>query len=183
MDVAQINSDNWTIKDILNLPEGKHVEIINGTAYDMAPPNPKHQQISFSIARKIADYIDKNNGECEVYPAPFGVFLSDEDNTYLEPDISVVCDKSKISDRGCEGAPDWIIEIVSLSSRSMDYLRKLYQYKQKGVRLYWIVDPLSGYISVYDFEGDTMTQYRFTDSIPITIYDGFVIDMSSIIVP
>ena len=206
MNVARVNNDSYTINDILNLPEGKHVELIEGTAYDMAPPNPRHQQIAFSIARKIADYIDKNNGSCEVYPAPFGVFLSEEDNTYLEPDISVICDKSKISERGCEGAPDWIIEVVSstapdfisgeprgferfkdssseessLSSKSMDYLRKLYQYKQKCVRLYWIVDPASGYVSVYDFENDTMAQYGFNDSIPVAIYDDLEIDMASV---
>ena len=180
MDVAHLSTNNMTIDDILNLPEGKHVELIEGNAYNMAPPNPRHQQIAFSIARKIADYIDNNGGECEVYPAPFGVFLSEEDNTYLEPDISVICDKNKISERGCEGAPDWIIEVVSPSSKSMDYLRKLYQYKQKGVRLYWIVDPASDYVSVYDFEGDTMSQYGFNDSIPVAIYDDLKIDMASV---
>ncbi|MCR5232782.1 MAG: Uma2 family endonuclease [Lachnospiraceae bacterium] len=180
MDYAPVYETVHTINDIMNLPEGKHMELIEGTAYNMAPPSPGHQQIAFAIARKIADYIDENRGECTVYPAPFGVFLSEEDNTYLEPDISVICDRSKISERGCEGAPDWVIEVVSPSSKSMDYLRKLYQYKQKGIRLYWIVDPLSGYISVYDFEHDTMTQHSFNESIPVSIYNDFEIDMTDI---
>ena len=85
-------------------------------------------------------YIRKNNGECEVFPAPFAVFLNDDDMNYVEPDISVICDKNKISDKGCQGAPDWVIEIISPSSMAMDYFTKLFQYQKSGVREYWIVD-------------------------------------------
>ena len=85
---------------------------------------------------KIADYIESQNGECEVFPAPFAVFLNENDTNYVEPDISIICDKNKISDKGCHGAPDWVIEIVSSGNRAMDYFTKLFKYQTAGVREY-----------------------------------------------
>lgn len=83
----------------------------------MAPPNRLHQELVSELHYKITDYIKKNNGACKVFPAPFAVFLNADDKTYVEPDISVICDKSKLDDRGCVGAPDWIIEIASPSTK------------------------------------------------------------------
>ena len=123
-----------TIDDIYALPEGKRAELIDGQIYDMAPPSMIHQRISFALARKIADYIDLNKGGCEVFPAPFAVFLNNDDTTYVEPDISVICDKNKIDERGCNGAPDWIIEVVSPGSTRMDYFIKLFKYRTAGVQ-------------------------------------------------
>ena len=111
----------YTIDDIYALPDGQRAELIDGQLYMMAPPTRKHQQILLSVSRKIADYIDKNNGSCEVDIAPFAVFLNADDKNYVEPDISVVCSSEKLTDKGCIGAPDWIIEIVSPGSRRMDY--------------------------------------------------------------
>ena len=109
--------NTYTTDYIYSLPEGQRAELINGVIYDMAPPNRLHQELVMNLSAEIREYIRKNNGFCKVYPAPFAVFLNKDDKTYVEPDISVICDKSKIDNRGCNGAPDFIIEIVSLSSR------------------------------------------------------------------
>lgn len=106
-----------------------------------APPNRGHQRIVGELYTIINNYIKKKNGRCEVDIAPFAVFLNEDDNNYVEPDISVICDEDKLNDRGCSGAPDWIIEVVSPSSRRMDYIIKLFKYRTAGVREYWIVDP------------------------------------------
>ena len=98
----------YTIQDIYAFPDGQRAELIDGNIYMMAPPTTRHQLLAFSLARKIADYIDKNKGKCQVLLAPFAVFLNEEKN-YVEPDISVICDPDKIDDDGCHGAPDWII--------------------------------------------------------------------------
>ena len=77
------------------------------------------------LSASLRNYIKKKGDNCKVYPAPFAVFIKDDDSNYVEPDISIVCDSNKISHRGCEGAPDFIIEIVSPSSRKMDYSTKI----------------------------------------------------------
>ena len=107
----------YTINDIYTLPDGERAEIIDGQIYYMAPPNTKHQRISGMLHTKISNYIGSRRGRCEVFAAPFAVFLNQDDKNYVEPDISVVCVPDKLDERGCNGAPDWIIEIVSQSSR------------------------------------------------------------------
>ena len=132
----------YTSKDYWALPEGSRAELIDGQLYNMAPPSRIHQEITFQIARKLADYIDSKKGSCKVYPAPFAVNLDTDDKNWVEPDISVICDPDKLTDRGCSGAPDFIVEVVSPSSRRMDYLNKTGLYLNSGVREYWIIDPL-----------------------------------------
>ena len=166
---------NYTIDDIYTLPDGEHAELIDGKIYYMAPPNRQHQDIVFSLSRKIADYIDSQNGSCKVYLAPFAVFLNADDKNYVEPDISIICDPDKLNDKGCTGAPDWIIEIVSPGSRQMDYFKKLFKYRTAGVREYWVVDPDRKIVTVYNFERDTMTEYLFSENVPAGIYEGFFI--------
>ena len=163
----------YTIDDIYALPDGERAELIDGKIYYMAPPNRRHQDIIFSLSRRIADYIDSNDGNCKVYLAPFAVFLNENDTNYVEPDISVICDSSKLTDKGCNGAPDWIIEIVSPGSRQMDYFTKLFKYQTAGVKEYWIVDPEKDSVMVYWFEKETMEQYSFEDDVPVGIYEGF----------
>lgn len=99
---------------------------------------------------------------------------------YLEPDISVICDKNKLTEEGCKGAPDWILEIVSPSSRPMDYNKKLFKYRTAGVREYWIVDYGKNQIMVYNFEHDEMTDYTFSDKVKAGIYEDLAIDFSRI---
>lgn len=141
----------------------------------MAPPSRTHQKISWKLHQAIANYIDSKGGECEVYAVPFAVFLNKDDINYVEPDISVICDISKLDDKGCRGAPDWIIEIVSLGSRPMDYFTKLFKYRTAGVREYWIVDPAKETVMVYRFEKETMEQYSFGENVPAGIYEDFSI--------
>lgn len=115
-----------------------------------------------------------------MYPSPFAVYLNADDKIYLEPDISVICDKNKLTDEGCKGAPDWIIEIVSPSSRPMDYNKKLFQYRMAKVREYWIVDPMKQLITIYNFEHDTYEEYSFSDKVKAGIYEDFEIDFAGI---
>ena len=167
--------DFYTIDDIYLLPDGERAELIDGKIYDMAPPNTKHQALVMDLSYQIKDYIKRNNGECSVFPAPFAVFLNENDKNYVEPDITVICDKNKITDKGCHGAPDWIIEIVSSSSRSRDYMIKLFKYRTAGVREYWIVDPDKHVVMTYQFESDTAGQYGFGEEVPAGIYEDLTI--------
>ena len=172
--------DEYTIKDIYNLPDGQRAELIDGQIYYMTPPSRRHQRIILSLSRQIADYIDAKNGTCEVDIAPFAVFLNEDAKTYVEPDISVICDSDKLTDQGCKGAPDWIIEIVSPGSRKMDYFTKLFKYRTAGVREYWIVDPIKNFVIVYNFDKSDSEQYTFADTIKAGIYDDLYIDFSTI---
>ena len=174
MDVLR-KEDIYTIDDIYALPDGERAELIDGKIYYMAPPNTKHQRLLNYISTEINMYIRENNGECEVFPAPFAVFLNENDTNYVEPDISVICDKNKISDKGCHGAPDWIIEIVSPSSKQMDYYKKLFKYRIAGVREYWVVDSEKELVTIYSFEKDSMEEYSFDKDIPVGIYESFSI--------
>lgn len=131
----------YTIDDIYALPDGKRAELIDGQIYYVAPPSRKHQTIARELFSSINSYIKSNGGSCESFFAPFAVFLNSDDKNYVEPDISVICDITKLTDKGCSGAPDWIIEIVSPGSRRADYYTKLFKYRTAGVREYWIVDP------------------------------------------
>lgn len=165
--------ESYTVDDIYALPEGKRAELIDGKIYYMAPPSRAHQDIIFALSRKIADYIDSKNGRCKVYLAPFAVFLNEDDRNYVEPDISIICDSAKLNDKGCFGAPDWIIEIVSPGSRQTDYYKKLFKYRTAGVREYWVADPDRKIVTVYNFEHDTMVEYPFGEEVPAGIYEGF----------
>ncbi len=168
-----------TIEDIYALPDGIRAELIDGQIYNMAPPGTKHQILVSRLTQKIANYIDEKGGTCKVIPAPFAVFLDDDNKTYVEPDISVICDKDKLDDFGCNGAPDWVIEIVSPSSERMDYDTKLYKYRFAGVREYWIINPRTLCVNVYDFESNEKTgQYRFDDDIPVCIYKDLSIHLA-----
>lgn len=165
----------FTIEDIYAMPDGERAELIDGKIYYMAPPSWEHQRISRILHQAIANYIDRNNGKCEVLAAPFAVFLNKDDVNYVEPDISVICDISKLDEKGCHGAPDWIIEIVSPSSKPRDYMTKLFKYRAADVREYWIVDPEKQRTMVYGFENDIVEQYDFGEYVPVGIYEGFTI--------
>lgn len=181
MPPALVKEKSYTIDDIYALPDGERAELIDGEIYNMAPPNRKHQDILSFLYLKIGNYIAKNNGKCKIYPAPFAVFLFADDSKYLEPDISVICDRTKLDDRGCNGAPDWIIEIVSPGNKVMDYYTKLSLYKEAGVREYWIVDPMKQAVLVYDLVQDAAPDiYSFTDTIKANIFGNLKIDFSKL---
>ena len=122
----------YTIEDIYALPDGQRAELIDGRIYNMAPPARIHQKLITELVSALHQHIRDNNGDCEVYPAPFAVFLNADDKNYVEPDISVVCDKSKLIEKGCNGAPDLIMEVVSPSTQQMDYGIKLFKYRTAG---------------------------------------------------
>lgn len=171
----------YTVKDIYALPDGERGELIDGQIYYMAPtPSRTHQKLVGKLYNVISNYIDSNGGKCEPYIAPFAVFLNKDDLTYVEPDVSVICDPNKLNDKGCNGAPDWIIEIVSIESRRMDYNTKMFKYQESGVREYWIVDPAKDRITVWDFENDNSEEYSFKDKVKAGIYPDLYIDFSEI---
>ena len=175
-------SDIYTIDYIYSLPEGQRAELIDGVIYDMAPPSRMHQKLSSELCTLINNYIKSNKGSCEVYSAPFAVFLNKDDKTYVEPDISVICNKNKLTDKGCNGAPDFIIEIVSPSSRKMDYSTKNTAYSNAGVREYWIVDPEKERTTVYRYEEDAAPMiFTFDRAITVRIYGDLSITVGDLL--
>lgn len=170
-----IREKSYTIEDIYALPDGERAELVDGRIYYMAPPNTEHQRMVHFFDREIGNYIQNHQGECEVFPAPFAVFLDQDGQNYVEPDISVICEKNKVTERGCNGAPDWVIEIVSPGSRAMDYFTKLFKYRTAGVREYWIVDPAKRRVTVYFLDKESVEEYSFGTDIPVGIYEGYTI--------
>ena len=173
---------HYTADDYWNLPEGDRAELIDGTLYNMALPSRIHQKLVMELSATVREFIKKNNGKCQVYPAPFAVNLDAENKDWVEPDISVICDPNKLTERGCSGAPDLIFEIVSPASRKMDYSLKNTIYSQAGVREYWIVDPAKEQTTVYHYEDDAAPViYTFLQKIPVGIYDGLEIQISELL--
>jgi Uma2 family endonuclease len=175
----------YTVDDIYALPDGVRAELINGQIYYMASPNRKHQDIVGELFGTIREYIRSKNGNCRTYFAPFAVFLNKDKLNYVEPDVSVICDPIKLDDKGCVGAPDWIIEVVSPGSVRMDYVIKLFKYRDAGVREYWIVNPGKDRVTVYNFDpsnedNENFGEYSFTDDVPSGIYPGFTINLSKL---
>lgn len=182
MPALQSQLEEMTLEEYESLPEDKRVEVFEGVAYDMAGPSSVHQRLSMILSNKLFNYISKKGGPCEVFNAPFDVKLSEEPLTIVQPDVMVICDRDKIDDKRCNGAPDFIIEIVSLGNPMDDYVRKLYYYEKYGVREYWIVDPNRKVVIVNYFEeGKVGIQYTFDAVIKVNIYDDLLIDFSEMI--
>lgn len=169
----------YTVEDFYNMPDDIRAELINGQIVYMASPSRLHQEILGTLYVTISNYINSKDGNCKAYPAPFGVQLRKGDDTVIEPDISVICDPDKLTPRGCTGAPDWIIEIVSPSNPGNDYITKLGLYHAAGVREYWIIDARNESIHVYNLELGDLTVYSFHDTIKVGIYEDLSIDFSS----
>lgn len=177
-----LSKDHYTSEDYWNLPEGERAELIGGKFYDIAPPSQIHQEISEQIYKTLANYIDARRGSCKVYAAPFAVNLDANDKDWVAPDISVICDPNKLTDRGCSGAPDLIFEIVSPASRKLDYGIKNGIYSQSGVREYWIVDPAKEKVVVYYYDRDSdPCLYSYDSDIPVGIYPGLSIKINDLL--
>ena len=171
-----LENNHHTSEDYWNLPEDERAELIDGKFYNMALPSRIHQKLVSKLTALFNQYITDHHGSCEVYPAPFAVNLDADDKDWVEPDISVICDPNKLTDRGCSGAPDLIFEIVSPASRKMDYSLKNMIYSQAGVREYWIVDPAKEKVVVYCYENDSdPCLYSFDADVPVGIYPGLTI--------
>ena len=172
-----------TSQDYWNLPEGRRAELVGGRLYDMAPPSRMHQRIVHMIAHLLQSYIDEHGGPCQVYPAPFAVNLEADDATWVEPDVSVICDPAKLSDRGCEGAPDLVVEVASPSNRRMDYYVKSELYDRAGVREYWVVDPKRLRTTIYRFgeDGPIISFTPFDQPAPVGIFPGLQIAVGDLV--
>ena len=169
-----------TLEQYELLPEDKRIEIFEGIIYDMASPSQIHQALSMQLSTIINNYILQKKGACSIFNAPFDVKLSDKPLTIVQPDIMIICDRNKLDGKRCNGAPDFIVEIVSPSSRKTDYSTKNTLYSDAGVREYWIVDPTRESIDVYYFESETMERYCFKDKVKVGIYEDLEIDFSEI---
>lgn len=170
----------YTAKDWWALPEGIRAELIGGELWDLASPSRAHQRIVMETSGCIREHIRSHKETCEVYPAPFAVNLFADESTFVEPDVSVVCDRDKLSDRGCEGAPDLVVEVVSPSNPGMDYVSKLHLYEEAGVREYWICDPMQKQTIAYVFNSEGLAKaYSFSQPVPSAVLPGFTMDFAA----
>lgn len=182
--------ERFTYADYLTWPDDERWEIIDGVAYAMSPaPGLAHQRISRALTRIIDTHL--LGRQCELFTAPFDVRFADlssvSDNyvdTVVQPDILVVCDKSKLDERGCNGAPDFIIEISSPSTGKNDLTRKFDLYQRHGVSEYWIIHPAEQTLLVYKIEEDRMygkpDRYAGDDKVPVPLLGELVIDLADV---
>lgn len=181
MSTLQPQPELITLEQYENLPEDVRTEVFDGIIYDMASPSQTHQRILTELITLFNIYIKKKGGDCSVFPAPFDVKLNDKPLTIVQPDLMIVCDKEKLDEKRCNGAPDFIIEIVSPNNASNDYIKKLYYYKNYGVREYWIVDPKRKTVTVNYFENNLISvPYTFESIIKVNIYDDLFINFAEI---
>ncbi len=168
----------YTVADIEALPPGERAELIDGEMFVMEAPSITHQRILGELHVQIYMYIKNKKGPCEVFISP-AVYVKDDIHNYVEPDITVVCREERLDEKGCHGAPDWVIEIASPSNKYMDYGRKLTLYHAAGVREYWIVDPAKKIITVYNFEQEDGPEiHPFDEQVKAGIYGDLYIDFS-----
>jgi Uma2 family endonuclease len=154
MALALRDHQRHTYGEYCRWPEDVRYELIDGQAYAMSPgPNRRHQELVGEVFRQIGNALE--GSVCRVYVAPFDVRLprgdeaDDAIDTVVQPDISVICDRAKLDDRGCRGAPDWVIEVLSPSSASHDQILKRALYERHGVREYWLIHPVDQIVTVY----------------------------------
>ena len=171
-----------TYADYASWDDDNRYELIDGVAYFISAPSVAHQSILTEITRQLANYLFGKT--CRVFASTFDICLfgkGDEDTTVVQPDVLVICDRTKIENgRYCNGAPDLVVEILSLSSSKRDRFIKLKKYLQAGVREYWIVDPDHKSITVHILENDKYVIYAYdeNDVLPVNILDDCDIILS-----
>ena len=177
-----------TFADYLTWEREERAELLDGEVILMAPPSRVHQEISGELFRQLANFLEGK--KCRVYAAPFAVRLFERDgdppeevNTVVEPDLSVVCDREKLDKRGCKGAPDFIIEILSPSTQRHDRLVKLEQYQRAGVREYWIVSPEEQTVQVLLLDNGLLRPceiYGKTNLAKVNVLDGCYLELEKV---
>ena len=180
--------ERYTFADCLTWSENERIEIINGEAFMMAPPSRAHQEISGALFAQLYNFLEGK--KCRVYAAPFAVRLFEQEgdspedvDTMVEPDLSVVCDNGKLDNRGCKGAPDMVVEVLSPSTQRHDRLVKLGLYQRAGVREYWIVDPDSQTVQVMLQDGSGLQLhevYNRGDVARVNVLNGCFIDLGKV---
>ncbi|MCX8086245.1 MAG: Uma2 family endonuclease [Rhodocyclaceae bacterium] len=182
------DTGRYTYADYRCWPEEERVELIDGVAWAMGPaPSRRHQEIVLEIARQIADALE--GSPCRPYIAPFDVRLPQADEadewvkTVVQPDIAVICDKSKLDEAGCRGAPDWIVEVLSPATVARDQITKRALYERAGVREYWIVHPSDRVVTIYLWENGVYGKpaiQELTETTAATILPGVIIDWARV---
>ncbi len=169
----------FTIEDYYALPEERRVELIDGVIYDMGAPNFNHQRICGEIYRQIANYIYVNKGKCIPMMSPVDVRLDCDDKTMVQPDVLILCDSNKIKKWGIMGAPDFILEVLSPSTKRKDCIKKLEKYREAGVKEYWMIDPYKYKVIIYRFEEELYPVVcGLGERIPVGIFgDNLLIDL------
>jgi Uma2 family endonuclease len=180
MGLSLKREEYYTYKDWLSWDEDFRAELIDGQIVMMAPPSRTHQKVSVELVRQLANFLKGKS--CQVFHAPFGVRLSKTEDTVFEPDIVVVCDKSKLNKKFCDGAPDFVIEILSPSTARYDRFIKLLKYQRAGVREYWIVDPDTKSVNVFMLENKkyVVSAYGDDDVVPVTVLEGCEIALADV---
>lgn len=163
----------FTTEDYFSIPDEQRVELIDGIIYDMAAPTSIHQLLGTEINTRFRDYIKKNGGKCITVMSPLDVQLDEDDKTIVQPDVLVICNRTKFKYKRVYGAPDLVVEILSPSTRKKDIVIKTAKYMDAGVREYWIVDPENLRVCVYCFEKNGFpTMYTFEQKVPVGIWNG-----------
>ena len=186
MKALRQENQGYTYADFITWDEDVRYELIDGEAYLLAAPNVAHQRISGELHGQIWQFL--KGKPCEVFHAALDVRLNadEDDNTVLEPDIVVVCDRSKLAGgKACVGAPDMVAEILSPSTAGRDCILKLEKYQKAGVREYWIVDPESRSVGVHVWDnGKTVFHaYEETDTVPVHVLEGCAISLPDVFGP
>lgn len=177
----QLQPEGITLEQYEALPESRRAEVFEGVIYDMASPSQIHQTLSMELSNILYNHVKNKKGTCQVFSAPFDVKLSDRPLTIVQPDIMVICDRDKLDGKRCNGAPDFVIEIVSPGNPADDYIRKAYYYQIYGVREYWIVDPKRRMVTVNYFEGGLINvAYSFDATVKVNIYTDLYINFSDV---
>lgn len=165
----------YTIYDYFAFPDDRQrCEVIDGVIYDMTSPTLHHQWVLTQLGHEFSNYIDEHNGGCRAFVAPLDVTPDPADiYTIVQPDVMIICDRSLLEGKYCEGAPDLVVEILSPSTRRKDLTIKTAKYAAAGVREYWIVDIDAERVLVYDFaHDDRIGIYGFDTDVPVGIWDG-----------